>query len=119
MPPSKRAGYRREDAASLIAAGTAMGMPVPPASFAIVIIAATNQSAAALFLAGFIPAATIGGILCVPVMILARILGRPRRLARASRDAGPRRPFARTPRLLRLARDDGGAGAVNGFATNP
>jgi C4-dicarboxylate transporter DctM subunit len=94
VPPLKRAGYRPEDAASLIAAGTAMGMLVPPAIFMIVISAVTNQSAVALFLAGFIPAATIGVILCVLVMIQAHILGWPkdsrtnlRRVARASRDA--------------------------------
>src|SRR4051794_37118099 len=37
VPPLRRAGYRREDAASLISAGTAMGMLVPPAIFMIVI----------------------------------------------------------------------------------
>lgn len=94
VPPLKRAGYRPEDAASLIAAGTAMGMLVPPAIFMIVISAVTNQSAVALFLAGFIPAAVIGVILCILVMIQAHILGWPkdsrtslRRLLRASRDA--------------------------------
>jgi tripartite ATP-independent transporter DctM subunit len=94
VPPLKRAGYRPEDAASLIAAGTAMGMLVPPAIFMIVISAVTNQSAVALFLAGFIPAAVIGLILCILVMIQAHILGWPkdsrtslRRLGRASRDA--------------------------------
>src|ERR1700690_4535319 len=30
VPPLRRAGYRAEDAASLIAAGTAMGMLLPP-----------------------------------------------------------------------------------------
>ena len=94
VPPLKRAGYRAEDAASLIAAGTAMGMLVPPAIFMIVIAAVTNQSAVALFLAGFIPAATIGACLCVLVMIQAHVMGWPkdtrfefRRLLRASRDA--------------------------------
>jgi C4-dicarboxylate transporter DctM subunit len=94
VPPLKRAGYRPEDAASLIAAGTAMGMLVPPAIFMIVISAVTNQSAVALFLAGFIPAAVIGLILCILVMIQAHIMGWPkdsrtslRRLALASRDA--------------------------------
>src|SRR5438477_10146427 len=37
MPSLRRAGYRPEDAASLIASGTAMGMLVPPAIFMIVI----------------------------------------------------------------------------------
>src|SRR5216683_111553 len=94
MPPLRRAGYRPADGASLIASGTAMGMLVPPAIFMIVISAVTNQSAVALFLAGFIPAAVIGVILCILVMIQAHILGWPkdsrtslRRLLRASRDA--------------------------------
>src|SRR6266478_5625273 len=56
MPPLTRAGYDRRDSASLIAAGTAMGMLVPPAIFMIVIAQVTNTSAVALFviLAGFI-----------------------------------------------------------------
>src|ERR1700761_6068597 len=78
VPPLRRAGYRPEDAASLIAAGTAMGMLVPPAIFMIVIAAVTNQSAVALFLAGFIPAATIGACLCVLVLIQAHMLGWPK-----------------------------------------
>src|SRR5258708_26572829 len=53
MPPLTKAGYRREDSASMIAAGTAMGMLVPPAIFMIVIAQVTNTSAVALFLAGF------------------------------------------------------------------
>ena len=94
VPPLKRAGYRAEDAASLIAAGTAMGMLVPPAIFMIVIASVTNQSAVALFLAGFVPAAVIGVCLCVLVMIQAHVLGWPKdtatsfaRLWRASKDA--------------------------------
>src|SRR6185437_13003835 len=94
MPSLSRAGYRPEDAASLISAGTAMGMLVPPAIFMIVISAVTNQSAVALFLAGFIPAAVIAVCLCVLVMIQAHVLGWPKdtrtslaRLLRASRDA--------------------------------
>jgi tripartite ATP-independent transporter DctM subunit len=78
MPPLTRAGYRPEDAASLIAAGTAMGMLVPPAIFMIVIAAVTNTSAVALFLAGFIPAAVIGICLCVLVVIQAHLLGWPK-----------------------------------------
>ncbi|MBV8170095.1 MAG: TRAP transporter large permease [Alphaproteobacteria bacterium] len=78
MQPLKRAGYRPEDGASLIAAGTAMGMLVPPAIFMIVIGQVTNVSVVALFLAGFIPAATIGACLCVLVMIQAHLLGWPK-----------------------------------------
>src|ERR1700674_2628710 len=78
MPSLKRAGYRPEDGASLISAGTAMGMLVPPAIFMIVIGEVTNTSVVALFLAGFIPAATIGLCLCVLVFIQARIMGWPK-----------------------------------------
>ena len=78
MPPLKRAGYRSEDSASLIASGTAMGMLVPPAIFMIVIGEVTNTSVVALFLAGFIPAAVIGVCLCLLVMIQAHLLGWPK-----------------------------------------
>jgi tripartite ATP-independent transporter DctM subunit len=78
MPPLRRAGYRPEDAASLIAAGSAMGMLVPPAIFMIVLASITNTSAVALFLAGFLPAAVIGFCLCILVLIQAHLLGWPR-----------------------------------------
>jgi len=78
MPPLKKAGYRPEDSASLISAGTAMGMLVPPAIFMIVIGEVTNVSVVALFLAGFIPAATIGLCLCCLVFVQAHVLGWPK-----------------------------------------
>src|SRR5262250_3232799 len=78
MPPLKRAGYRAEDGASLIASGTAMGMLVPPAIFMIVIGEVTNTSVVALFLAGFVPAAVIGVCLCTLVAIQAHLLGWPK-----------------------------------------
>src|SRR3981081_1924713 len=94
MPPLRRAGYRPEDSASLIASGTAMGMLVPPAIFMIVIGEVTNTSVVALFLAGFIPAAVIGLCLCLLVLIQAHLLGWPkdtrpslRFLLRSLRDA--------------------------------
>ena len=70
MPPLTKAGYKPADSASLIAAGTAMGMLVPPAIFMIVIAQVTNTSAVALFLAGFIPAATI--MVCLMVLVYLR-----------------------------------------------
>jgi C4-dicarboxylate transporter DctM subunit len=70
MPPLSKAGYKREDSASLIAAGTAMGMLVPPAIFMIVIAQVTNTSAVALFLAGFVPAATI--MVCLMALVWFR-----------------------------------------------
>src|SRR5216683_2814157 len=70
MPPMTRAGYDRRDSASLIAAGTAMGMLVPPAIFMIVIAQVTNTSAVALFVAGFIPAVVI--MLCLMAVVYIR-----------------------------------------------
>src|SRR6195256_3568519 len=70
MPPLTRAGYDRRDSASLIAAGTAMGMLVPPAIFMIVIAQVTNTSAVALFVAGFIPAVVI--MLCLMAVVYIR-----------------------------------------------
>src|SRR3954469_18805172 len=70
MPPLTKAGSDRRDSASLIAAGTAMGMLVPPAIFMIVIAQVTNTSAVALFLGGFVPAATI--MVCLMVLVWFR-----------------------------------------------
>jgi C4-dicarboxylate transporter DctM subunit len=72
MPPLTRAGYDRRDSASLIAAGTAMGMLVPPAIFMIVIAQVTNTSAVALFVAGFVPALVMMVCLMIVVYIRAR-----------------------------------------------
>src|ERR1700716_1003489 len=73
MPPLTRAGYDRRDSASLIAAGTAMGMLVPPAIFMIVIAQVTNTSAVALFVAGFVPALVIMVCLMAVVYLRARL----------------------------------------------
>jgi tripartite ATP-independent transporter DctM subunit len=78
ISPLRRAGYRAEHAASLIASGCAMGMLVPPCIFMIVLANITNTSAVALFLAGFLPAALIAFCLCVVVYIQAHILGWPK-----------------------------------------
>jgi tripartite ATP-independent transporter DctM subunit len=72
MPPLTKAGYDPRDSASLIAAGTAMGMLVPPAIFMIVIAQVTNTSAVALFVAGFIPAMVIMFCLMAVVYIRAQ-----------------------------------------------
>jgi tripartite ATP-independent transporter DctM subunit len=77
MPPLTRAGYDRRDSASLIAAGTAMGMLVPPAIFMIVIAQVTNTSAVALFVAGFVPALVIMVCLMAVVYMRARLYDWP------------------------------------------
>ena len=70
MPPLTKAGYSKADSASMIAAGTAMGMLVPPAIFMIVIAQVTNTSAVTLFLAGFVPAFVI--MICLMVLVYFR-----------------------------------------------
>ncbi|MEQ1614451.1 MAG: TRAP transporter large permease [Hyphomicrobiaceae bacterium] len=70
MPPLTKAGYKKADSASMIAAGTAMGMLVPPAIFMIVIAQVTNTSAVTLFLAGFVPAFVI--MICLMVLVYLR-----------------------------------------------
>src|SRR6201992_129002 len=59
LSPLTHAGSRRRDSASLIAAGTAMGMLVPPAIFMIVIAQVTHTSAVALLVAGFVSSLVI------------------------------------------------------------
>src|SRR5581483_8069023 len=78
LKPLLGAGYKIEDAVSLISAGSAMGMLVPPAIFMVVIAVVTNVSPVALFVAGFIPAATLSLCLCILVLIRARQHGWPR-----------------------------------------
>ena len=56
MPPMRRAGYKAEQAVSIVAAASAMGILVPPCILMIVIGAIANVSVAALFVAGFLPA---------------------------------------------------------------
>lgn len=70
MPPLTKAGYKKADSASMIAAGTAMGMLVPPAIFMIVIAQVTNTSAVTLFLAGFFPAFVI--MICLMGLVYLR-----------------------------------------------
>ncbi len=56
IPPMTRAGYEPEEAVSVVAAASAMGILVPPCILMIIIGAIANVSVAALFAGGFIPA---------------------------------------------------------------
>jgi tripartite ATP-independent transporter DctM subunit len=53
----KRGGYRPEQAVSIVASASAMGMLVPPCIPMVVLANLTNLSVASLFIAGFVPAA--------------------------------------------------------------
>ena len=59
IPPMTRAGYKPEQAVSIVAAASAMGILVPPCILMIVIGAIANVSVAALFVGGFLPAVVL------------------------------------------------------------
>jgi tripartite ATP-independent transporter DctM subunit len=69
IPAMKRAGYRPEQAVSIVASASAMGMLVPPCIPMVVLANLTNLSVASLFIAGFLPAACMA----LPLMLLIYI----------------------------------------------
>ena len=72
IPSMKRAGYRAETAVSVVAASSAMGMLVPPCIPMVVLASLTNLSVAALFMAGFVPAACMALLLLALIYFVAR-----------------------------------------------
>ena len=62
-PPMQKAGYRPEQAVSIVAAATGIGILVPPAIFMIIIGTMTSTSIVGIFLGGFIPALAMSAIL--------------------------------------------------------
>ena len=77
-PPMLRAGYKPEQAASLVASATAMGILVPPAIFMIVLGQITDTSVVGIFLAGFIPAAVTAACLMATILVQAHRLHWPK-----------------------------------------
>ncbi|HEV8440476.1 MAG TPA: TRAP transporter large permease [Methylomirabilota bacterium] len=75
IPPMTRAGYRAEQAVSIVAAASAMGILVPPCILMIVIGAIANVSVAALFVAGFIPAIVLAVAIMAYIWVDARRSG--------------------------------------------
>lgn len=75
IPPMTRAGYRAEDAVSVVAAASAMGILVPPCILMIVIGAIANVSVAALFAGGFIPAVVLALAIMIYIYAQARRQG--------------------------------------------
>jgi tripartite ATP-independent transporter DctM subunit len=71
IPAMKRAGYRPEQAVSIVASASAMGMLVPPCIPMVVLANLTNLSVASLFIAGFLPAACMALPLIVLIYIQA------------------------------------------------
>jgi tripartite ATP-independent transporter DctM subunit len=75
IPPMTRAGYRPEEAVSVVAAASAMGILVPPCILMIVIGSIANVSVAALFIGGFIPAVVLAVAIMVYIYVQARRSG--------------------------------------------
>jgi tripartite ATP-independent transporter DctM subunit len=72
IPPMRKAGYTAEQAVSVVAAASAMGILVPPCLLMIVIGSIANVSVAALFVAGFIPAVVLAVAIMAYIYLEAR-----------------------------------------------
>ena len=78
IPAMTRAGYRPELAVSIVAAASAMGVLVPPCLMMVVLASLTDLSVAALFMAGFLPAAAMALFLIALIYVQARRENLPR-----------------------------------------
>jgi C4-dicarboxylate transporter DctM subunit len=72
-----KAGYPKQMAAGVIANAGTLGILIPPSIVMLVYAAATEVSAARLFMAGFIPGIMMGTMLMIVIYIVARIKGLP------------------------------------------
>ncbi len=72
IPPMTRAGYEPEEAVSVVASASAMGILVPPCILMIIIGAIANVSVAALFAGGFIPALVLAIAIMAYIYVRAR-----------------------------------------------
>ena len=88
IPAMTRAGYRPELAVSIVAAASAMGVLVPPCLMMVVLASLTDLSVAALFMAGFLPAAAMAVLLMVLIYVQARRENLPREPRPSWREVG-------------------------------
>jgi len=72
-----KSGYPEKYAAGVIANAGTLGILIPPSIVMLVYAAATEESAARMFMAGFIPGLMMGLLLMVAIYISARIMGLP------------------------------------------
>lgn len=72
IPAMRQGGYKPEQAVSIVASASAMGMLVPPCIPMVVLANLTNLSVAGLFVAGFLPAACMALPLIVLIYVQAR-----------------------------------------------
>ncbi len=68
-----KAGYPKTFAAGVITNAGTLGILIPPSIVMLVYAAATEVSAARMFMAGFLPGLMMGGLLMVAIYIVARI----------------------------------------------
>jgi tripartite ATP-independent transporter DctM subunit len=71
IPSMTRAGYRPDLAVSIVAGASAMGVLVPPCLMMVVLASLTDLSIAALFMAGFLPAAAMAVLLMALIYVQA------------------------------------------------
>lgn len=90
-----KAGYPEEMAAGVITNAGTLGILIPPSIVMLVYAAATEESAARLFMAGLIPGLMMGTMLMIIIYFVARFKGLPaqpwvgfKNLARSSVSAG-------------------------------
>ncbi len=90
-----KAGYPEKMAAGVITNAGTLGILIPPSIVMLVYSAATEESAARLFMAGLIPGIVMGSMLMLVIYIVARINNLPaqpwtglKNLARSSASAG-------------------------------
>ena len=72
-----KAGYPEDMAAGVIANAGTLGILIPPSIVMLVYSAATEVSAARMFMAGFIPGIMMGTMLMLVIYIVARVKGLP------------------------------------------
>jgi C4-dicarboxylate transporter DctM subunit len=72
-----KAGYPKAMAAGVITNAGTLGILIPPSIVMLVYAAATEESAARLFMAGFLPGLMMGFLLMIVIYIVARIKGLP------------------------------------------
>jgi C4-dicarboxylate transporter DctM subunit len=72
-----KAGYPKAMAAGVITNAGTLGILIPPSIVMLVYAAATEESAARLFMAGLVPGLMMGTMLMIVIYIVARVKGLP------------------------------------------
>jgi len=72
-----KSGYPERMAAGVICNAGTLGILIPPSIPMLVYAAATEESAARLFMAGFLPGLVMGSMLMLVIYVVARVIGLP------------------------------------------